>query len=103
MRPSSAAARGPKLLSLGRARRCPAMRLVALIALALAALGRPVLAETVDLKLVLLADVSRSITDEEFRLQRNGYAQAMTDPRVLKAITSGPYRSIAVTFIEFAG
>jgi hypothetical protein len=27
----------------------------------------------------------------------------MTDPRVLKAITSGPYRSIAVTFIEFAG
>jgi hypothetical protein len=63
----------------------------------------PAAAETVDLQLVLAADVSRSMTEEQFRLQRQGYAAALTDERVLKAITSGPYRAVAVTFIEFAG
>jgi len=46
-------------------------------------------AETVDLLLVLAADVSRSIDDGEFNLQRKGYAAAMTDPRVLRAIAGG--------------
>jgi hypothetical protein len=60
-------------------------------------------AETVDLELVLLADVSRSVDDEEFKLQRQGYAAALTDPRVLRAIVSGTHRAVALTFIEFAG
>ena len=46
-------------------------------------------AETVDLLLVLAADVSRSIDETEFNLQRKGYASAITDPRVLRAIAAG--------------
>jgi hypothetical protein len=65
--------------------------------------GEPAGAETVDLQLVLAADVSRSMTEEQFRLQRQGYAAALTDERVLKAITSGPSRAVAICFIEFAG
>ncbi len=60
-------------------------------------------AEKVDLLLVLAADVSRSIDDGEFNLQRKGYAAAMTDPRVLRAIAGGRNHAIAVTFIEWAG
>src|SRR5437588_12321861 len=60
-------------------------------------------AETVDLLLVLAADVSRSIDDGEFNLQRKGYAAAITDPRVLRAISGGRNHAIAVTFIEWSG
>jgi hypothetical protein len=60
-------------------------------------------AEKVDLLLVLAADVSRSIDDGEFNLQRKGYAAAMTDPRVLRAIAGGPNHAIAVTFVEWSG
>src|SRR6266700_7473799 len=60
-------------------------------------------ADSVDLLLVLAADVSRSIDETEFNLQRKGYAAAMTDPRVLRAIVSGRNHGIAVTFIEWAG
>src|SRR5258708_11221211 len=60
-------------------------------------------AETVDLWLVLAADVSRSIDDVEFNLQRKGYAAAITDPRVLRAISGGRNHAIAVTFIEWSG
>jgi hypothetical protein len=37
-------------------------------------------AQTVDVAIALAADVSRSIDDEEFQLQRRGYAAAVTDP-----------------------
>src|SRR5438067_7085707 len=60
-------------------------------------------AETVDLLLVLTADVSRSIDDGEFNLQRKGYAAAITDPRVLRAISGGRNHAIAITFIEWSG
>jgi Protein of unknown function (DUF1194) len=60
-------------------------------------------AETVDLLLVLAADVSRSIDDVEFNLQRKGYAAAITDPRVLRAISGGRNHAIAITFIEWSG
>src|SRR3954451_22481020 len=60
-------------------------------------------AEQVDLLLVLAADVSRSIDDGEFNLQRKGYAAAITDPRVLRAISGGRNHAIAVTFIEWSG
>jgi hypothetical protein len=75
--------------------------ILALLVVALLA-GRAA-ADTVDLELVLLADVSRSVDDEEFKLQRQGYAAALTDPRVLRAIFSGAHRAVALTFIEFAG
>jgi hypothetical protein len=60
-------------------------------------------AERVDLLLVLAADVSRSITEDKFHLQRQGYAAAIADPRVIAAIRSGPARRIAVEFVEWSG
>lgn len=60
-------------------------------------------AETVDLALVLATDVSRSIDDQEFKLQRQGYATAVTDPRVLQAIAAGPHGAIAICFVEWSG
>ena len=57
----------------------------------------------VDLLLVLAADVSRSIDADKYELQRKGYAAAMSDPEVLRAIASGPHGRIAVAFVEWAG
>jgi hypothetical protein len=60
-------------------------------------------AEPVDLLLVLAADVSRSVDHVKFQLQREGYATAISDQRVLAAISSGRNRRIAVTFVEWSG
>jgi hypothetical protein len=60
-------------------------------------------AEAVDLLLVLAADVSRSVDQPKFQLQRDGYGAAINDPRVLNAIMSGPQRRIAVCFVEWSG
>ena len=60
-------------------------------------------AEPVDAAIVLAADVSRSINDEEFALQRQGYAAAITHPRVMEAIRSGQHAAIALAFLEWAG
>lgn len=56
----------------------------------------------VDLLLVLAADVSRSVDAQKFRLQRDGYASAITNRRVLQAIESGPQQKIAVVYVEWA-
>jgi hypothetical protein len=60
-------------------------------------------AEDVDLLLVLAADVSRSIDSEKFQLQREGYATAVSDPRVLEAIRSGRTGRIGLSFVEWSG
>lgn len=60
-------------------------------------------AEDVDLALVLVSDVSRSIDDGEFRMEKDGYAAAFTDRRVIDAIRGGPLGRIAVAYVEFAG
>ncbi len=60
-------------------------------------------ADPVDAAIVLAADVSRSINDEEFGLQRQGYAAAIASPRVMAAIRSGPKAAIALCFLEWAG
>jgi hypothetical protein len=59
-------------------------------------------AEPVDLLLVLAADVSRSVTEPKFKLQREGAAAAITHPDVVEAMLSGPHRRIAVCFLEWA-
>lgn len=66
-------------------------------ALAAEAVGR------VDVALVLAADVSRSITTDEFQLQRQGYASAISSPDVVRAIRAGMHGAIAVTFVEWSG
>ncbi|MDA1057351.1 MAG: DUF1194 domain-containing protein [Proteobacteria bacterium] len=77
--------------------------LVALAALAVF-LAPPALAQdkrAVDLELVLAADGSGSIDDDELRLQREGYGLAMMHPRVLEAIQFGPNGRIAVAYVEW--
>jgi hypothetical protein len=60
-------------------------------------------AEEVDLLLVLAVDVSRSIDAAKFQLQREGYAAAVSDPRVLEAIGSGHTGKIGLAFLEWSG
>jgi len=57
----------------------------------------------VDLLLVLAADVSGSMDESKFELQRSGYATAFSDPRVLEAIRAGTSGLVAVTFVEWSG
>lgn len=72
-------------------------------ALALTGPSRPAQALPVDIELVLSVDVSRSIDAWEFDLQRQGYANAFRDERVLEAIASGQLQRIAVTLVEWSG
>jgi hypothetical protein len=60
-------------------------------------------AEQVDLLLVLASDVSRSVDTRKFELQRQGYAAALSNPRVIEAIRSGPNGRIAICFVEWSG
>lgn len=60
-------------------------------------------AEPVDVALVLAVDVSRSIDEDEARLQREGYCKAVTDPRVVAAVRGGMIGSIALAYVEWAG
>ncbi len=59
-------------------------------------------ATPVDLELAFVVDASGSIDEREMRLQRQGYGDALSNPQVLKAISSGFLRTVAVTYIEFA-
>jgi hypothetical protein len=59
--------------------------------------------EQVDLLLVLASDVSRSVDTRKFELQRQGYAAALSNPRVIEAIRSGPHGRIAICFVEWSG
>lgn len=83
-------------------------RLFCCIAFALAvistAAAAPVrAAEPVDLLLVLAADVSRSVDNQKFQLQREGYAAALANPRVIDAIRSGRHGRIGILFLEWSG
>src|SRR3546814_14086328 len=51
---------------------------------------------------MLAVDISGSIDLDEARLQREGYAQAISDPAVIKAITSGINGRIAVAYFEWS-
>ncbi|MGE3293711.1 MAG: DUF1194 domain-containing protein [Geminicoccaceae bacterium] len=64
-------------------------------------LAQTATAEPVDLELVLAADASGSIDDGEIRLQRRGYAAALTSKDILEAIGVGYLGRIAVTYVEW--
>lgn len=55
----------------------------------------------VDLELVLAADGSGSIDDEELALQRDGYGKAINDPRVLALLTGGLHGKTAIAYVEW--
>jgi hypothetical protein len=83
-----------------------AARLLALLVAVAAAAGAPAPARAqvaVDLQLVLAVDVSGSVSEERFRLQQKGYAQAFRNWRLLEAIRSGTSRAIAVTMTQWTG
>ncbi|KAA2215032.1 DUF1194 domain-containing protein [Teichococcus oryzae] len=62
-----------------------------------AASGSP----AVDVALVLAVDASGSIGPEEFRLQREGCAEAVTHPAVLAAIAGGLLGGVAIAMVEW--
>jgi len=77
--------------------------LTAAMLVALLAFPEDARSQATDLLLVLAADVSRSIDEGEFALQRKGYASAVTDPRVLAAIRGGVTGTVAICFVEWSG
>lgn len=76
-----------------------AAALAVLIALG-AAQPRP--AAAVDLALVLLNDVSKSMDEAEFAMVKAGYKAAFADPDVIRAIAANG-RGVAIAYVEFSG
>jgi Protein of unknown function (DUF1194) len=62
-------------------------------------LSRP----SVDVALVIAADVSYSMDSEDQRVQREGYVRAFLDREIIEASRSGPLGRIAVTYVEWGG
>lgn len=56
----------------------------------------------VDVELIIAVDVSGSMSDKEHNLQRQGFLAAFEDEKLIRAIQSGPYGQIAVTYAEWA-
>ena len=81
-------------------RRLLAALLVALLSLPLRAPGET--APGVDLLLVLAVDCSYSVDDEEYRLQMQGIARALTTREVIGAIAGGDKGRIAITLLHWS-
>ena len=60
------------------------------------------IARPVDLALVLLTDVSKSVGDREYPIVKDGYKAAFADPDVIGAILKNS-KGIAVAYVEFSG
>ncbi len=59
--------------------------------------------DEVDVLLLLAVDVSRSMDEEEAKLQREGYVAALCDPVVQDAIQGGVLGAIALAYFEWSG
>jgi hypothetical protein len=66
-------------------------------------IAQPALALDVDVQLILAVDVSRSIDEDEAKLQRQGYIDAITDKNVILAMLGGEKHRIALAYVEWAG
>ena len=60
-------------------------------------------ATPVAVQLVLAVDVSGSVSQDRFELQREGYAAAFRSAAVLQAIRSTSTGSIAVAMLQWTG
>lgn len=76
-------------------------RRILLAAPALTATRGAAAQEPVDMLLVLAMDASGSIDETEFRLQREGYAEALTHPQVVAAIRSKPRSAMGIAMLEW--
>ena len=83
------------------------MRLLSALVVVATVLGASVPAPAqdanVDLELVLAVDVSGRVDTFEARLKRQGYIDALTDPRFLQAVRNGRHGRVAVTYLEWGG
>src|SRR5262245_12833395 len=81
------------------------LALLAALSLAFALAAAPCVRAqgNVDLQLVLAVDVSGSVSEARFELQKKGYVAAFRDPRLLQAIQSGTHQRIAVTMLQWTG
>ncbi len=78
-------------------------RSLSFTAIALLTLSSPAFAEDfVDLELVLAIDASASVDEDEWSLQRQGYAAAFRDAHVQAALSSGPRGRVAVSVLVWA-
>lgn len=79
------------------------MAILRILIIAISALlcAATAMAEEVDLELVLLADATGSIDNDEILFQRQGYADALISEDVLDAIRTGAYQKIAITYVEW--
>ena len=74
-----------------------------LIALLLCLLPLSAPAEEVDVELLLMVDVSRSMSAVELEIQRRGYSEALLSAPVLSAVRAGLLGRVAVAYVEWAG
>src|SRR4026208_2165015 len=82
--------------------RFPVRIVLALLAAALTFCGAARAAGLAARLLVLASDVSRSVDTGKFQLQREGYAAALSNPRVIEAVKSGPHGRTALRFIQWS-
>ena len=76
---------------------------VLLCAAAVLMMHRAAAATAVAIELVLAVDVSGSVSQDRFELQRDGYAAAFRSAAVLQAIRSTSTGSIAVAMVQWTG
>jgi Protein of unknown function (DUF1194) len=55
-----------------------------------------------DVALVMAVDVSSSVNEERFALQRDGIAQSLESQAVLHAIAGGPHQTIELAIVEWS-
>ena len=81
------------------------MKLRALLFVAaalLAATSHTARADEVDVALVLALDVSLSVDEGEYQLQRDGIAEAFESPTLVAAIAGGTHHAIEVLVLEWS-
>jgi hypothetical protein len=78
-------------------------RLLAALIVVLCTMGTPKAEQTpVGTALILLVDVSGSIDNTEYDMQKDGIAAAFRDPTVIRAIWNQPYGRMAVAVVEWS-
>jgi hypothetical protein len=73
------------------------------LCLAFGAINASATPTAVDLELVLAVDISGSINDAEYNLQKTGYVNAFNNLSLWNAIEAGALDKIAVTYVEWSG
>ena len=78
------------------------IRILLLIAAILALSPSPARAEEADVALVLALDVSLSVDEAEYRLQRDGIAEAFESPALAAAVAALPHHAVEVLVLEWS-